>query len=388
MFSSYPSYGKFRRGNYLRGEINVKVFKLAFILVLAFALFAGTASGSGSMGDGSADLTPVQLIADQGTVTANGKVKYHLIYHNVENKAVTNTHVKVRISEDWEVFDRGTAEWDETLRFLHWNFKEVRAGGAEVVHFQLKMKAGAKAGSVHELEAEAALGADIIWKTPKVKVTVGTQTHQPFMQGYPDGTFRPDSKLTRAETAAMIARIKGLQTLSGEAYTDVAPSHWAYSYIQQVTAQGYMVGYEGHFRPEDPITKAELVTLMLRLHGVSFVPLKTAFADMKGHWSEAALGTAYALGYIDPLKEGVVSNFSPDQAIERKRAAQWVAIGLLRGPLHDGDAEVVQHFPDVAKNHPFFHWIEEASSVAHESENHGEGVEQLIRYLPNATNPF
>jgi len=365
------------------------MWRRALAMVLTIAFVFGTAGLAGATGDGKDDdRAPLQLIADQATVTAGGKAKFHLIYHNVENKANTNTHLHVKVHEWMEVVDAGGGEWDAENRMLKWHLKDIQSNGAHVVHFQLKMKADAKRGDVCELEAEAEWDGGAKWKTPKVKIKVDTETHQPFMQGYPDGTFRPDGNLTRAETAAMIARIKGLKNVDAAGYSDVPASHWAAGYIRQVTAEGYMIGFEGKFRPDDPITKAELLTLMLRLHGVLETPFETPYEDMKEHWSKHALGTALALGYIKRLDDGKNVRFAPDLGVERKVAAAWLSIGLLRGPLKDGDAEVVQHFPDVPKQHPYFDWIEEASAVAHESEQRGEGAERLIRYLPEATAPF
>jgi len=288
-----------------------------------------------------------------------------------------------------EVVDAGGAEFDATLHMLKWRVKDVKANGAHVVHFQVKLKANAKRGERIELEAEGEGDGGAKWKSPKISVKVDTETHQPFMQGYPDGTFRPDGELTRAETAAMVARITGLRTVEASAYEDVDASHWAHRYIMQVKADGYMIGYDGKFRPEDPITRAELLVLMLRLHGIAEVPFEVPYGDMKAHWARYALGTAHALGYIKPMPgEAASPHFAPDRPIERKVAAMWLSIGLLRGPLTDGDTDVVQHFPDVPKSHPYFAWIEEASAVAHESERRGEGAEQLLRYLPEATAPF
>ena len=370
-----------------RADLNMRRRALAILLTIAMAF--GAAGLAGAAGADADDAAPIQLIADQATVTAGGKAMFHLIYHNVENKAQTNTQLQVKIHEWLEVVDAGGAEWDAALRMLKWNVKEVKANGAHVVHFQLKMKIDAKRGDVGELEGEAVADGGMKWKTPKIKVTVGTETHQPFMQGYPDGTFRPDGELTRAETAAMIARIRGLKTVAAVAgYADVPASHWAYRYIRQVTAEGYMEGYDGKFRPDEPITRAELLTLMLRLHGVREIPFETPYEDTKEHWSRHALGTALALGYVKRLNDGKDVSFAPDAAIERKVAAAWLSVGLLRGPLHDGEAKVERHFPDVSENHPFFHWIEEASAVAHESEQRGEGMERLVRYLPESTAPF
>jgi hypothetical protein len=360
---------------------------IALAWVLSIVFLAGTVGFPIANGPERAEasaLQPLQLIAEQDAIMPGGTVTYHIVYH-ADIAASGSAKAQVVVPEALEVADAGTAEWDASQRVLTWNFSEVEAGTAAAVQFSLKVDAEAEAGETFAVGAKLILEGTIAVDTPDVTVLVGTETHQPFMQGYPDGTFRPDGSLTRAETAAMIARIKGLKGYEGAAYEDVETLHWAYSYIQQVTAEGYMKGYDNRFRPEDPITKAELVTLLLRLRGVSAVPFPAGYTDVLGHWSEYALGTAQTLGFVAAESDAL---FTPDQPIERKLAAEWVSVGLQRGPLVDGETQVVQHFPDVEKSHPYFGWIEEASSVAHEAEDRGDGAEYLIRYLPEETRPF
>jgi hypothetical protein len=342
-------------------------------------------SFGGGAGQAQANaLQPIQLIAEQDTITPDGTITYHLLYH-AEGNAAMNATAQVTLPDGVTVFNAGTAAWDEAERMLTWSFAETEAGTAAAATFSVKVDAQVEAGATIDMQAALTLEGAITVDTPIVTVLVGTEKHQPFMQGYPDGSYRPDGELTRAETAAMIARIKGLKEFDGASYEDVAASHWAYAYIEQVTAEGYMQGYANRFRPEEPITKAELVTLLLRLRGVSPVPFEPSQGDMLGHWSEYALGTAQTLGFVATETDAL---FMPNEPIERKLAAEWVSVGLQRGPLVDGETKVIQHFPDVGMSHPFFHWVEGASVVAHESEDRGEGVEYLIQYLPEETRPF
>jgi len=355
-------------------------------LIAAAALLFGGVGWAAASDEASAHR--VQLIADQNAVSAGGKVSYHLVYHHVDNKATEQTQLHVKVHEWMEVADRGEAEWDAATATLKWRVKNAKGNGADVFHFQLKVKANAKVGDEYELEAIVDDGSGKQWKSKKAKVKVGNAMHQPFMQGYPDGTFRPEGDLTRAEAAAMVARIEGLRDTDAAEYEDVPRTHWAYEYIRQVSAQGYMVGDGERFRPDAPITRAELVVLMLRLHGVEEAPFPAPFDDAANHWSKHALGTAVALGYLDPQSGGAPGRFRPDVKVERQQAAAWLAIGLQREPLHDGETDVERHYSDVPKTHPFFHWIEEVSKLAHESEIRGEGQERLIRYLPSLTQPL
>ncbi len=86
--------------------------------------------------------------------------------------------------------------------------------------------------------------------------------------GYEDGTFRPARNLTRAEFAALIRRFTALEGLKQNHFQDVQETHWAYGDILALYAAGLIEGYEdGTFRPENPITRAEVMTVVNKLLG-------------------------------------------------------------------------------------------------------------------------
>lgn len=85
-----------------------------------------------------------------------------------------------------------------------------------------------------------------------------------LVRGYPDGTFRPDRPITRAEMAAMLARALKLPGKDGlSPFPDVPRSHWAYPLIVQLKKQEWLLGYEdGTFRPDKQATRAEFAALI------------------------------------------------------------------------------------------------------------------------------
>lgn len=363
--------------------------RTAFCRMLLYAvmialLMPAAAANAETTAAASSDIA-VQLVADRAKAGAGGSVSYHLIYHNVTNRNQSDFWLKLNVPEGLEPTDLGGGEWNATLRVLNWKVKEVKGNGAAVIHFNLKIKADVKPGMSLDLTGEAGAQGAAAIKLKPARIISGTQIDQPFFNGYPDGLFHPERNLSRAETAAIVARVLNLEEKNTSVpFSDVAIDHWARSYIKKVAQAGYMQGDEGNrFRPEDPITRAELVTLVLRMRGVEAVPL-ASFDDLLGHWAKDIVGTAKGLKFIDELS----LLFHPNMPIRRDEAAKLINVGLSRGPLEDGDQKVVQHFPDVRPNDWSFGWVEEASMVAHESEVKGNGKEQLIRYLPEQTEPF
>ena len=94
---------------------------------------------------------------------------------------------------------------------------------------------------------------------------VSTMARGGIIVGYPDGTFRPDAPITRAEFATMAVRFFRDNHIAIPRFTDVA-GHWAEQYIYLAAEKGLIVGYpDNTFRPDAPITRAEAMTIINRL---------------------------------------------------------------------------------------------------------------------------
>ena len=130
-----------------------------------------------------------------------------------------------------------------------------------------------------------------------------------YNSGIVDGTgehkFSPDEPVTRAEFAVMAARFAGLDYEGGNVFDDVPVGHWAYSYINAAANAGWVEGYpDGSFRPDEPISRAEVVRLVngminrsVTLDKLKALGVKCPYNDLpETHW-----------GYCD-LMEATVSH--------------------------------------------------------------------------------
>lgn len=348
-------------------------------MLMMLGVFAGTGSATNSTSG-----FDIQCVVDQHSAVPGGKVRYHILYHNVQNKSMSKAWLKVKVPKGLEMDDVQGADWNEADGTLKWNLKDIDSNGAGVVHFNLKVKDNVEYQTDLKVSFSGGTG-DLITEGQPVSIIVGSEIHQPVFNGYPDSKFHPERLLTRAETAAIIARVMNLPAASKSTiYQDVSPDHWAYGYIQRVTASGYMLGDQGKFRPDEPIRRAEFIVLMLRVKGIQAVPLD-AYNDTKEHWANDEIGTTKELQYTDGLDKDI---FNPDGYLNREESSKLLAIMLYRGELKDGDITIIQHWPDVPKGRWSFGWIEELSLVAHESKNVGLFTEKLVRYLPDQTKPL
>ena len=128
-----------------------------------------------------------------------------------------------------------------------------------------------------------------------------------IITGYADGSFRPDASVTLAEFAAIASRFERL-TEGTKSFSDVPSSHWAAKYINFAATRGWVNGYaDGTFRPNNSITRAEVAAVTCRLlernadqsYIRSHLSELRAFTDVsESHWAywytiEAANGHDY-----------------------------------------------------------------------------------------------
>lgn len=86
-----------------------------------------------------------------------------------------------------------------------------------------------------------------------------------IIKGYPDGTFKPEASITRAEFAAMAARFADLKE-GTKTFTDLDKNYWAYDLVQRAASAGWITGYpDGTFKPDKNITRAEVVAITNRM---------------------------------------------------------------------------------------------------------------------------
>ena len=142
-------------------------------------------------------------------------------------------------------------------------------------------------------------------------------------KGFEDGTFRPDAPVTRAEFVALAGRVLDLSQRSNVVYSDTPRNAWYLPDLQRLHAAGAIQGFpDGTFRPNQLITRQEAAQMLYRL--VTADPVEgTVRADVgipdlanAGAWSREAITGLARAGYIDPY-----GRFRPSEPITR---AEWI----------------------------------------------------------------
>lgn len=160
-------------------------------------------------------------------------------------------------------------------------------------------------------------------------VAVETLRLMGVLDGYQDGTFRPDAPLTRAQFCKMAVYVMDGESELGlyrtvTVFPDVKPSHWAAAYINMAAkGRAIIAGYpDGKFYPDRTVTVGQAVTILLRLLGYKD-------ENVGGVWPDGYMAVGARIG----LTDGVSTNGGA--ALTRAQAAQ-LFLNLLRADTLEG----------------------------------------------------
>ncbi|WP_276354807.1 InlB B-repeat-containing protein [Cohnella caldifontis] len=199
--------------------------------------------------------------------------------------------------------------------------------------------------------------ADGLGQKLAVNDASGDPQHKAYISGNPGGVFEPSRNMTRAELAAILAHVADRPAKAVEtAYKDVPPAYWAKDAIDSVTKMGLMSGYpDGSFKPNAPVTRAEMANIVARLLGVRTASSTDAsFPDVTGNWAQKAIAQVHAAGLVSGYEDGT---FRPERTLTRAEAVTLINKWLGREPRTD-EAPM---WTDVPATHWAFGAIQEAS---------------------------
>ena len=148
-----------------------------------------------------------------------------------------------------------------------------------------------------------------------------------IISGYPDDTFRPNEPLTRAELAALLVRAKGFKVEKQKkaVFPDIPTTHWAAPYVAKALQRKYITGYpDGKYMGWKKVTRAEAVTVLAKFAGLSIPIALTSnpYPDVpKRHWAARSIFAAKNAG----LLEYISGDFKPNQLFTRAEAAEVIS---------------------------------------------------------------
>ncbi len=174
------------------------------------------------------------------------------------------------------------------------------------------------------------------------------------VQGYTDGSFKPERKITRAELATMLVKEFNITTTSNVEFKDVEKGKWYYPYVERAAAAGLVKGYpDGTFRPNNNVTNAEAITMALRAlnkYGSPEKSVSDTFNDVDpGKWYYSIIEGALQEGLFpndtDALNVIVPNgHLEPNSPATRGKVAVWIWQAYPNKDKDEDDLTYVQEW--------------------------------------------
>ena len=191
------------------------------------------------------------------------------------------------------------------------------------------------------------------------------EDHYAYIKGYPNGSFKPNATITRAEAASIFYRLltdttRKTYTTTYNTFKDVPAKAWYNTAVSTMAKLGIVNGdANGYFRPSDPITRAEIAAMIARCDGSYYGSSYTNFSDVKGHWASSYIARAYELGWIN----GYGTTYAPDKYISRAETVAILNRVLNRAPQYTSDLLSGRNtFSDVSTASWYYLDVEEAAN--------------------------
>jgi hypothetical protein len=238
----------------------------------------------------------------------------------------------------------------------------------------------------------------VVIPEPEVPLAPFIEDHIWYVRGFPDGEFKPEDSITRAEISKILWRLidnEDKNSPQTAVFDDVQSTSWYAQAINYLASRNILRGYEdGSFRPNSPITRAELTAVMSRFFEMVENDVNS-FTDVSDtHWALAYINNAHNRGWIVGFPDGT---FRPNNATNRAEAVTLINRVLERVPNQITiDYQLENHlydligaemlFTDITNAHWAFYDIMEAAI------EHGfdmvEGLEVWnYMYIPWFSNP-
>lgn len=212
--------------------------------------------------------------------------------------------------------------------------------------------------------------------------------HFAYVIGYPDGTVRPDGNVTRAEVATIFFRMlkddaREKYWKTDNRYSDVKSTDWYNNAISTLSNMDIIDGYpDGTFRPNAGITRAEFAKI-----AVSFFKdnvretIGDRFSDIHGKWYTEYVNLANELAIVNGYPDGT---FRPDNKIIRAESMTIVNNTLRRTPCKEGllPVSVMITWPDNAASAWYYEAVQEATNSHEYSRASTTAKEQWTKLLP------
>ena len=203
------------------------------------------------------------------------------------------------------------------------------------------------------------------WTGSSVPDSLNGEDHFAYVQGYADGTVRPNTPVTRAQVATILFRlldesVRKEYLTESNTFTDVAANYWANTAISTMANMGVFKGRTAdRFDPNAPITRGEFAAVCARFDD-SKVKTTETYSDINGYWAANEILRAAALGWVQGYQDG---SYRPNNSITRAQVVTMINRVLCRMPEKNADLlKGMSSFTDCAEDDWCYLAIQEATN--------------------------
>lgn len=201
----------------------------------------------------------------------------------------------------------------------------------------------------------AAIPSDVVGTS--YQESVNNLVELGILSGNPDGTYKPEDKIARAAVAKVVTMMLGLENQAAaskatSSFKDVDTSFWAIGYINVSAEKGLIKGSDGMFRPNDDISYAEILTILVRALGYEQT------LDKSLNWPDNYVVKAFELGIVGDVKWNNVK-----EPATRGNVAKICWNAMIARYLTTGNTLIETNYPELAHNYIREKTIEEISRL-------------------------
>lgn len=310
------------------------------------------------------------------TSSSGGSASYKVTFNVGENGTITKGNATYYVSSKLTSIPTVTAK--EGYKFVGW----TQDGTTAVDPLTVKIAKATTFTALYEPEVAETPAPTVEPTEEPNEPIIDIDYTAPYASGYEDGTFRPENNITRAELAAMIARLSyGGEIPDGmynSSFPDVDEDAWYNKYIAYLEDKDVLSGYEdGTFRPNNTIARGEISAVIARAQRYEIMPYSGMFVDVIDYdWAKDYIETLATKNIVSGYEDGTFGPYLP-----LTRAEAVAIINRVLAPSTPVETFVPE---DIAG-----HWAEQEIILAinERTVNGTETVDMDTNFVPEMTGP-
>lgn len=161
-----------------------------------------------------------------------------------------------------------------------------------------------------------------------------------IVNGYSDGTFKPNNEMTRAEFIAVVNRMLGLKNESSRYIPDISRQDWYYADVRKAVEAGILKGDDaGYIRPNDTITREEAVVVLARAFKIAdAIGIDISYSDRSeiSDWAKTNVYTFVRYGYLNGYDGNIIRPKSPITRAEALTIIKRIIPNILTENIYKG----------------------------------------------------